>query len=860
MANTEKNKVLDLEGLNRYDELLKQLIEAHTTNKDNPHEVTKKQIGLDNVENKSVAEILATMTSADVTKALGFTPQKQGAGGGSYDIASESEAGVIKSGGDISVGEDGTVTVNSIGNINTGSDVQPVYFKDGKPTAGHYTLAEAAGKGITNITAAGNLGWANTSVGGLFVPSLNTLAFWNGEYAEGLSNIEYFKLGKFGSMATRNEDDYLETGDIADWAKAETKPEYTYTEVGADKAGAADTALASAKEYALNTVNTKIAELINSAPETMDTLGELAILMSSNQEAVDILNEAIAKKASATDLASHIGNKSNPHNVTKAQVGLDKVDNTADADKSVLRATTAGSLEPIESKATTSAYGNVWFSEEPNSGILVVKSTFQYDPVTDTLKVGNITGKANSATTADALTVTAAVGSATNPVYIDANGKPVKTTYTLGASVPSGAKFTDTTYVQATSSALGLVKIGFTESGKNYPVELNSSGQMFVNVPWTDNNTTYSAATSSALGLVKIGSNITNSSGTISITKDNVTAALGYTPPTTNTTYSEATTSAAGLMSAADKSKLDGIAAGANAYTHPNSGVTAGTYRSVTVNAAGHVTGGSNPVLTIAQGGTGKTTASEALNTLINGLSIGTEQPTDNDYFISQYAGGGSTTTTYHRRPISKLWDYIKSKANSTYVPLAGGSMKTDAVLTFPNGAGASSLSISSGRLEYRATTDGGWARGIVYYNNDGSIRLGTIGAFGTADTLACYFFGTDYDNAKIKMFNNGNLDIGGNILINGETSADVSASSTNPKITFTNDNTQRVHLIYSTYDTYRPPAGIKVVGESPSGATTSSPAWFEVEGTMYSKATTIDSKVTLAYSDTTDSLSFNFA
>ena len=50
---------------------------------------------------------------------------------------------------------------------------------------------------------------------------------------------------------------------------------------------------------------------------------------------------------------------------------------------------------------------------------------------------------------------------------------------------------------------------------------------------------TLSAATSSTLGGVKIGSNITNSNGSISITKDNVTAALGYTPPTTdtNTTY-----------------------------------------------------------------------------------------------------------------------------------------------------------------------------------------------------------------------------------------------------------------------------------------------------------------------------------
>ena len=37
----------------------------------------------------------------------------------------------------------------------------------------------------------------------------------------------------------------------------------------------------------------------------------------------------------------------------------------------------------------------------------------------------------------------------------------------------------------------------------------------------------------------------------------------------TNTTYSAATQSAAGLMSAADKKKLDGIAASANAYSHP---------------------------------------------------------------------------------------------------------------------------------------------------------------------------------------------------------------------------------------------------------------------------------------------------
>lgn len=43
------------------------------------------------------------------------------------------------------------------------------------------------------------------------------------------------------------------------------------------------------------------------------------------------------------------------------------------------------------------------------------------------------------------------------------------------------------------------------------------------------------------------------------------------------------------------KTKLDGIATGANKYTHPNSGATAGTYKSVTIDAQGHVTGGTNP-------------------------------------------------------------------------------------------------------------------------------------------------------------------------------------------------------------------------------------------------------------------------
>ena len=50
------------------------------------------------------------------------------------------------------------------------------------------------------------------------------------------------------------------------------------------------------------------------------------------------------------------------------------------------------------------------------------------------------------------------------------------------------------------------------------------------------------------------------------------------------------------------------------------------------------------------------------LDTMINALPVGTDDPTDNDYYVSQYASGGTSNTNYYRRPISKLWNYIKSK------------------------------------------------------------------------------------------------------------------------------------------------------------------------------------------------------
>lgn len=162
-------------------------------------------------------------------------------------------------------------------------------------------------------------------------------------------------------------------------------------------------------------------------------------------------------------------------------------------------------------------------------------------------------------------------GSATSVPWSGVTGKPTFATVATSGSyndltnkptIPSLSGYATQNWVTsqgyltsipaATSSTYGGIQIGYTTSGKNYAVQL-SNGKAYVNVPWTDTNPTYSAGTnisisgttinctytlptasSSVLGGVKVGSNITLSSGTISLSKSNVTSALGYTPANTS--------------------------------------------------------------------------------------------------------------------------------------------------------------------------------------------------------------------------------------------------------------------------------------------------------------------------------------
>lgn len=116
---------------------------------------------------------------------------------------------------------------------------------------------------------------------------------------------------------------------------------------------------------------------------------------------------------------------------------------------------------------------------------------------------------------------------------------------------------TDTTYTLVTATDPGLM----SSADK---VKLDGIAKNANNFTYT--HPSYTPKTS---GLYKIVVDDTGHvSDTAAVTKSDITA-LGIPGQDTVVTYGEVTTTANGLMTAADKTKLDGIAVGATKYIHP---------------------------------------------------------------------------------------------------------------------------------------------------------------------------------------------------------------------------------------------------------------------------------------------------
>lgn len=209
----------------------------------------------------------------------------------------------------------------------------------------------------------------------------------------------------------------------------------------------------------------------------------------------------------------------------------------------------------------------------------------------------------------------------------------------------------NTTYAKANTSTLGLVMIGYAENGKNYPVELDGSGKMFVNVPWTDTNTTYGVVgANGSTGLVKNGSTVTNASG---YTACPIVRGVPYYKDT-NTTYANmkaATASAAGaagLVPAPAAGKQTSFLRGDGTWVVPTN--TTYGLASTTANGLLRQLNGSTSSFMRGDGtwATPPNTTYAMANESTNGLMAAADKKTMNRLI------GVNTVTTLANLPISK--------------------------------------------------------------------------------------------------------------------------------------------------------------------------------------------------------------
>lgn len=260
----------------------------------------------------------------------------------------------------------------------------------------------------------------------------------------------------------------------------------------------------------------------------------------------------------------------------------------------------------------------------------------------------------------------------------------------------------NTTYGNATTSSSGLMS-----AADKAKLDGIASGANAYSLP---------TASGTTLGGVKTGANITNSSGTISVTKANVVAALGYTPPTqdTNTTYS------AGA----------GLSLSGTTFSLGDSGVTAGTY-----GPTQDVNGSNGAKLVVPE----ITVDSHGRVTSVTSRTY-TSVDTNTTYSLSSF---GITATAaelnYTDGVTSNIQTQLNGKAASTHnhsaSQITSGTLSSDRLPTVPiskGGTGATSAAAAATAIIRRGTGTSDFnnltTNGVYYIESPENIKNAPAG------------------------------------------------------------------------------------------------------------------------------------
>lgn len=299
--------------------------------------------------NTTTASAPCAHAEGQYTKAIGAHAHAEGVGSEASGANSHAEGQGTKASGDCSHAEGQTTQSTAFGSHAEGA---------GTNASGMASHAEG-----NSAKAGGNYSHAEGS---------GTIASGNNQHAQGAYNVEdlenqYAHIVGGGTYQERKNihtidwqgnawfagdiingngvslDELVESigSAVPEWAQQPEKPTYTKAEIGLKNVdNTSDTnkpvstaqqeAIDAAYQQATGYTDQSIADLINGAPSTLDTLGEIAQAMQENNDVVDALEAAVGTKSSQAELDGHISNNTIHITASERQAWNDKQTPTGD--------------------------------------------------------------------------------------------------------------------------------------------------------------------------------------------------------------------------------------------------------------------------------------------------------------------------------------------------------------------------------------------------------------------------------------------------------------------------------------------------------------------------------------------------
>ena len=395
------------------------------------------------------------------------------------------------------------------------------------------------------------------------------------------SHTEYVTTVDFNALETEVDGKADSNHSHSDYATVDS-----VNELSSVVSGKANTSHSHNDIYYTETeINDKLATKADSSHNhtgVYDANGAAASALSSAQtytdEAVDALSETVATKADASTLSSHTGNTT--VHITSAE--RSKLSGIAEGANNYVLPSAGASLGGVKSGGdVTISSGIIAVNDDSHNHVISNVDGLQSALDSKAASGHNHDGVYYTETEIDTLLEGKANSSHTHTI---SNITNLQSTLDGKANTSHGThvSYSTTAPVMDGSASVGTAST-VARSDHKHPTDTSRAAQTSLD-SHTSNKSNPHGVTLAQLGVTATTAELNILDGVTATTAeinyvDGVTSNIQTqlnAKASSSHTHGTATTSAAGLMSASDKSKLDGIASGANAYTLPTASSTLG--------------------------------------------------------------------------------------------------------------------------------------------------------------------------------------------------------------------------------------------------------------------------------------------